>query len=292
MEKDTLLSSKNLFHFTQKRSLKGILKKGFHPRYSLEKIAPFYDEKRNETHLFYPMVCFCDIPIEHSKTHRRIYGKYGIGLSKKWAEEAGVNPVIYINLKSKLVEHFTSLGRIIDDTKPDYFLKYLNWARDAHKYLTKQSQEMNDDLKFLLLLYEESKPEDVYKQLGIRQKLISIFYELIRYVKPYIGSFEYKKYKNPFHKFYDEREWRYVPPLNTDDNVIRFPPFIDDGVPPELKKAFNKDIPFVPFDEDYVEYIIVKKKNEIEEFKIFLSDINRTCNKKYNLRKIRIKSLG
>lgn len=291
MEKDTLLSSNNLFHFTQKRSVKGILKKGFHPRYCLEKIAPFYDEKLNETHLYYPMVCFCDIPLKLSKDHKCLYGQYGIGLSKKWAEQAGINPVIYINMKSKLVEHFTSLRKVIDDAKPDYFLKYLNWADDAYKYLTGTSQTKNEDLDFLLSLYEKSKSQDVFKQLGIRQALISTFYELLRYVKPYIGSFEYKRDKNDHHKFYDEREWRYVPPVST-DNIIDFSPFLDDRIPSVLRKAENKKIPFVPIGENSVEYILVKKKSEIEEFKTFINHINRKRNNKYDLRRIKIECLG
>lgn len=48
--------------------------------------------------LAFPMVCFCDIPVERHRIlpHIGRYGRYGIGLSKEWGIRKGVQPVHYL----------------------------------------------------------------------------------------------------------------------------------------------------------------------------------------------------
>ena len=83
------LSPSTLFHFTSKSGLKGILKDNFKLKYCLEKI----NHREKPVEIAIPMVSFCDIKISEIKEHIEKYGYYGIGLSKKWAFEKGLNPV-------------------------------------------------------------------------------------------------------------------------------------------------------------------------------------------------------
>lgn len=67
-------------------------------------------EERRLRCLLFPMVCFCDIPLENSASHRRQYGTYVIGLKKEWGAKQGLNPLLYMNpdgvLASELMSRF------------------------------------------------------------------------------------------------------------------------------------------------------------------------------------------
>lgn len=101
------LSPSTLFHFTSKSGLKGVLKDNFKLKYCLEKI----NHREKPVEIAIPMVSFCDIKISEIKEHIEKYGYYGIGLSKKWAFEKGLNPVIYLNSQSAFADGIISSMR-------------------------------------------------------------------------------------------------------------------------------------------------------------------------------------
>ncbi|WP_199119742.1 abortive infection system antitoxin AbiGi family protein [Pedobacter sp. ASV28] len=124
------ISANSLIHYTRKfEFLLGILRnRGFKFSYCSEKLKT--RGSKNYTAAI-GMVSFCDIPISDYKKHfynKRntgdlgYYGDYGIGLSKKWASEKGLNPVLYIDQNSfvshSLRKAYESLlneaGEIID----------------------------------------------------------------------------------------------------------------------------------------------------------------------------------
>src|SRR5690242_19523216 len=88
--------SDSLFHFTRSLdALHGILVHGFRPRYCLESIGW---AQTPLTHVAFPMVCFCDLPISKLANHVDYYGGgYGVGLTREWALKWGLNPVVYVN---------------------------------------------------------------------------------------------------------------------------------------------------------------------------------------------------
>ena len=100
--------SHTLFHFTKSiDALKGILKDGFFPRYSLEDFN-WYNAELG--FIAYPMVCFCDIPLTRIDEHVDFYGEYGLGLTRKWAISNGLNPLIYLSQATPISE---SLSRLL-----------------------------------------------------------------------------------------------------------------------------------------------------------------------------------
>jgi len=99
-------SLSTLFHFTKTKSnLLGILKEGFNPQFCMENII--YGGRFNEFAI--PMVSFCDIRLSQIKDHIKNYGSYGIGLSKEWAENKGLNPILYLRKNSYLSNNLSSI---------------------------------------------------------------------------------------------------------------------------------------------------------------------------------------
>lgn len=98
------LSSSTLFHFTKDlQTLQLILDSlSFWPRYS--------EEYCWKIRLAVPMCCFCDIPLSQIGNHMKIYGCYGIGLSKDWAfKNKQINPVFYIT--KEFLSYFNMLTK-------------------------------------------------------------------------------------------------------------------------------------------------------------------------------------
>lgn len=105
------ISTNSIIHFTSEISfLKGILKSGFKIKYCSEKLILSSDTNQyKNSFVAHPMVCFCDIPIKSSLEHVKMYGSYGIGLSKDWANKKGINPVLYINKDSMIAKNISML---------------------------------------------------------------------------------------------------------------------------------------------------------------------------------------
>lgn len=98
------LSPSTLFHFTSKSGLKGILRDNFKIKYCFEKI----NHNKKNLEIAIPMVSFCDIKISEITDHIGKYGSYGIGLSKEWAYEKGLNPLLYLTAKSDFSDSLIS----------------------------------------------------------------------------------------------------------------------------------------------------------------------------------------
>ena len=77
----------------------------FIPRFCDEDFS--WMEEGRLRRLLLPLVCFCDIPISNSRSHRRAYGDYTIGLTKKWGTEQGLNPVLYVSKGSDLAQQLS-----------------------------------------------------------------------------------------------------------------------------------------------------------------------------------------
>jgi hypothetical protein len=97
------ISSNSVIHFTNNiETLKKIVTEGFKIKYCVEVIKT----KEGNYSPAVPIVSFCDIPLSHLKDHLEKYGNYGIGLSKEWAIQKGLNPVLYLEKNSSLASNF------------------------------------------------------------------------------------------------------------------------------------------------------------------------------------------
>jgi len=110
--------SHTLFHFTKSiEILKLIMKDGcFWPKYSPEDIQ--WVGQEGTDFIAFPMAYFCDIPLSRISEHVDSYGSYGLGLTKEWAIENGLNPVLYLergnNLEDALKELNVHLNKFRD----------------------------------------------------------------------------------------------------------------------------------------------------------------------------------
>jgi hypothetical protein len=101
------ISTDSIIHYTDSfDKLTGILKEGFGIKYCAEKLIVDGGLGSGAAH---PMISFCDIPLSQSYKHFDAYGKYGIGLSKDWANDMGINPVLYMESKSSISKTLASL---------------------------------------------------------------------------------------------------------------------------------------------------------------------------------------
>lgn len=91
-----------LFHFTNKKNLYEILQSTFKVSYARERILGGAKLKEFAV----PMVSFSDLRLSELKDNIGTYGKCGIGLTKSWAIDNGLNPVMYAAQNSLFTENF------------------------------------------------------------------------------------------------------------------------------------------------------------------------------------------
>lgn len=209
-------NASSCLHFTKTMStLKLILRNGLRHSYAFEEfpkniIQNFINECSNAVFdmgtfeakdgwgMAIPMVSFCDIPITRANNHSKDYGKYVIGLDKKFLlkiDRYFFNPIIYVNsdFLKEAITFFTS-ERI---HTMDRVLKYVkdNAIRfDATSFADKNSA--HSILKTLPIQIQQD-----YEQ-RINETFCS--YILLSLYKPIYGKDTYGRKR----MFYDEREWR------------------------------------------------------------------------------------
>jgi hypothetical protein len=92
-----------LFHYTSKLEyLKDMLEHGIWPRFCEEDFEWLVDEP---VRLAFPMICFCDIPLDAAEAHRNRYGQYAVGFSKAMVGKLDINPIWYVHQDSGIAQH-------------------------------------------------------------------------------------------------------------------------------------------------------------------------------------------
>lgn len=120
-----------LFHYTRKpEHLEDMIRNGLWPRYCEEDFQWLVGQPVT---LAFPMVCFCDIPLDAAEAHRVRYGDYALGFSKNLVEKFDINPLWYVHEES-------SIGKRLADIlamKPRFDLTKLdgNFVRDLLPFI-------------------------------------------------------------------------------------------------------------------------------------------------------------
>lgn len=233
------ISSNSLFHFTQKKEyLISILEQTFVPRYCFEQIKLSDKLERAGFESAIPMVCFCDISLSQINNHIKMYGSYGLGMTKEWGIRKKLNPIIYVNPNSNISESVSEL------------------AENIYQALDKHCSE-------------------------ITKNISDEYVNLVNFLKPYEGNF---KRGNKIHKdlrFYNEREWRYIPKIDF-DSIVKKNLSKEEFLNPEILKNENQKLyeyrlGFKPSD---IKYIFVKNENEIHPMMEQLRNIKSKFSRK------------
>lgn len=174
-----------------------------------------------------PQVSFCDLRLSELPVHMKKYGKFGIGLSKEWALRSGLNPVAYVNKSSEFTNNLLS--------GIDTLFKHLETIDDHI-----ESKELNS----------------AYMKI----------FNVIRHIKNYEGELIRNNKNMGSYRFADEREWRYVPSLNSNSFPVQPENRIDTR---EKKKALAElALPLaLPYAAKDIAYIIVPAEKNIQPIK-------------------------
>ena len=175
------LYSNSFFHYTdEEQKVVGILQNGFMASYANEQ---FKDTTRNIHHIYIPMICFCDVPLNHIDTIA--YGKYAIGMNRAWGNENRLCPVAYYpnDTESHLHKYVSSIV--------EQYLTRQN--ADANKLLgyVKPFSKFNNDID-----YAQGKRKENYIEREWRKVYLTDWIDSKDKLEEYEAVNGNKKFKN------------------------------------------------------------------------------------------------
>ena len=248
------ISSNTLFHFTDKiENVISILKERFRPHFCLEDLNDFVapDERIEELEHAIPMVCFCDIPLSQSMNHRKTYGNYGIGLSKEWGKNNKVSPVLYAHQNSAITDTILRMWIDVRDSEKsgrqqdvgdqvDRFYDYIPYVGETITRTELVDDHANRFYDYIYGIYCFTKRDEGKRWIN-----------------------EDKEYSKEVVRFYNEREWRFVPMReNRLEYGLPKKEFIDDTEQSYINHELGK-LSGLHFELSDIKYIIVSNDDEI-----------------------------
>lgn len=212
------LSTKNLFHYTNRDALFGILNEGFR-FFNVNEDLPIIDPESDDPLLAIPQiirhafswrtVCFCDIPIDHISDHRSQYGDYAIGLTKDWAIFKRITPVRYVH-------YYTPYNMKLFD-QASHFLSHSRQYGGLIPFIVHVKQTYGEIPRdFDLQTTFNNLPDSIHHILAeMESNLIETWKMLYMsggYLRSYKGDWQDRSasHENKERVFYDEKEWRAV----------------------------------------------------------------------------------
>lgn len=241
------VSSNSIIHYTKElSSLRGIIREGFKIKYCSERITTRGGQKYERA---FPMVCFCDLPLTHSFAHISSYGNYGIGLSKKWARRRGINPVQYVDYNSHVGNALRqALAQVTERKIVDYVIQ------EDIAYAT-EDDIVTKEVEIPVYDVDPESPEGNDTRAYIET--------IIMNTKNYEGELARGgKVVKKNYRFYDEREWRYVPSreeISGNQRILWLNEYEED------KEMYNLPLADfrLTFGIDDISYMIVDTEEEV-----------------------------
>jgi len=238
------ISSDSIFHFTNSfDSFKSILSDGlFKTAYCLES----YDLDILSIEAAIPMICFSDIPLTMITSQVRNYGKFAIGLNKKWAAAKKLNPVNYVQRNSSYTNMIEPIiyDTLANDPYGSIDIRHTMEKINEHEYLIKNAVDDG------------------------RMNKIRMVTAILSFTKNYSGILKRNgKVVKKEYKYYDEREWRYVPSEEEfKQKRLKYYSLMDGDEYREWRsksttKSLIPDL-FLEFDHSNIEYLVVSNDKE------------------------------
>lgn len=258
------ISSNLLFHLTDKIDIvKSILSDKFYGSFCKETLH--FDNKEDK--LFVPMISFCDIPLSILSNQTK-YGEFGFGMTKEWGIKNQLNPVLYLEknslLSNSIVQSFIGAHKLLDVLEPEF--GRINSELD--KMTIDQKNNSLDIVKFTKLNNERITQGKIFNIIQ------HIRYSLC-FTKHYSDDLQRTEELTPNYKFYDEREWRYLPKLGSPIfNIIRSENDYFNWRGKNKNKPIINDVS-LSFTSEDIEFIIVEKKSHIIEIKEFIKTLDK-----------------
>lgn len=224
-----------LFHFTNRQALYDVLSDNFKISYAREKIIG----PTSSREFAVPMVSFCDLKLSELK-YFLSYGKFGIGLTKDWANRNGLSPVQYINRHSDVMDNLIS---------------GINGIYTQLGFVNNMAQFNNFNRSYLNVV------------------------NMYRYIKNYEGElWRHGNLEDENYRFADEREWRYVPSINA-PNVPPFVA-ISNIRTRQQKDSYNNRIDHLrlTFTPEDIKYLVVERDSDITDLINHLQNVKRRFN--------------
>lgn len=239
-----------LFHFTEK--LDTLFKILDSSNFRISFAREFIQGQSSNRNFGIPMVSFCDIRLTQLNQHIENYGHYGIGLSKAWANENGLNPVIYMSKSSSVFDN------------------YNRELRSLKKEINKLAKHL-EELNLSGTKAQLNNARQKYEAANLSYKKIV---DPLRYMKNYQATLKRRNEpERPNYIFADEREWRFVPDIEKSKGkpVIAARKSI---LTQDDKRKYNEyyDNDRLHFSQKDIKYIIVKHESDVEKMIDYLNE--------------------
>jgi hypothetical protein len=241
------ISSDSLYHFTNNiEVIKSILLDRFRGSYCKETL----NYNGEITPLYIPMISFCDIPLKTYSNLGAIYGKFGIAMTKNWGIKQKLNPVLYIDKNSRLLENFVEA------------------LKGSLTTVAIASQILNNN--------QNQQGATITKNLTNSVEYLTYSLYHTKHYQDNLPKLDNKEYR-----FYDEREWRYIPEFQC--AVCQLKKTKEEYLAWRGQSENKPLLDEVQLEYDYseIEHIVVEKKENVHEIIKLIKNIDEEKLKGY-----------